>query len=72
MMFTLGTLFIGGGYAFIYTALANFFNGGNGPNLFEALGFKQPLARPGADKYNGSILAPGAPNGPNVPGSQLQ
>lgn len=45
-MFPIGVALMFLGYAFLYTGTANVLNGGQGPKLFESLGFPQPVAPP--------------------------
>lgn len=51
-MFALGVILLMVGYAGVYTGVANLNNGGTGPRLPEALGFKTAVAPPGSDAPN--------------------
>lgn len=58
-MLALAAMLLSAGYALIYTGVANIRNGGSGPTLAEALGFKMAVAPPGADHPNLTGQAPG-------------
>lgn len=68
-MFSLAAILLSGGYALIYTGLANLRNGGNGPTLAESFGFKTAVAPPGSDHPNltGQAPSPDAPPPGTVP-----
>jgi hypothetical protein len=64
-MFELGILLLTLGYAGVYTGSANLINGGMGPRLPEALGFKTAIAPPGSDAPNLTGQPPAQPNQPS-------
>lgn len=51
-MMALGIVFLFFGYGALYTGLANMRNGQQGPTYAEAIGFKELVAPPGAEKPN--------------------
>jgi hypothetical protein len=49
-MFGVGVAVLVIGYSLLYTGAVNLLNGGNGPKLFEAMGFTGKLASPADNK----------------------
>lgn len=63
MVRVFGILSIFLGYAMLYTGVANLRNGGQGPRLWEALGFREAITPPGG----GSPQPPSDGGGNSIP-----